>query len=129
MSFGPDALRWMDGAAEALTDRLSRFRTPGTGEPVTPSVVGPIYRTARDTGSLDDLERVLRLYRTSSVARRTGSSLPQALYFGEQVQHLLADVRTGTANGLWTRSNEVAAMASVLGMTMRALRGQRGRSN
>lgn len=127
MSFGAEALRWMDGRADGLAQQLDRFRTPGSGQPVAPSVVGPIYRTARVSGSLEEIERVLRLYPSSTMARRTGSSRPQVVFFNEQLQRLVFDVRAATATGLWTRGQEVSALAHVVGLAMRQLRVQRGR--
>lgn len=125
MSLGPEVLRWMDQRALALAEQLRRYKTPGTGEPVSPSVVGPLYRTARVAASLAELEQVLRLFPSSAQARRTGSSAPQAQFFNDQLGRLVAEVRAGTAAGRWSAAEEARVLAAVLGHAMRALKGPR----
>lgn len=126
---GPEAIRWIDSHADALSSQLQRYKTPSTGEPVAPSVVGPLYRTARISTSLADLEQILRLYPNSSMARRTGSSAPQAQFFVTQLHWLIGEVRTGTGQNLWRTSEEPRVLAAVLGHAMRELKGHRKHSS
>lgn len=125
MSSSAEATRWILTRADELLGELARFRTERTGDPVSPSLVGALYRTARAADDLAVFEAYLRLYPSSSPARRTQSTLPQARYLCEKALLVLADVRKQTSAGAWARDQERAIMAQILGITLRTLKTQR----
>lgn len=128
MRYKPEAIRWIDARADALVEGLGRFRTPGSGDPVAPSLVGVLYRTARACPTLDDLERVLKLYPSSAAARRSNASGPQAQHLCAEVLKLVAEVREGTSVGRWRAAEEARALAAILGLTLRGLKTARGQT-
>ncbi|MCB9765194.1 MAG: hypothetical protein H6739_35800 [Alphaproteobacteria bacterium] len=79
--------------AEALAATFSRFRTPGSGQPVAPALVGQVLRLLQDSPSLEALELYLRALPGSSIAQRTGSSGPQVTEVVRRVRALAGALR------------------------------------
>ncbi len=126
MRYKPETIRWIEERSAELSERLSRYRTAGTGEPVSPSVLGGLYRTARVSAGLDDFERVLKLYPSSATARRTNSSGPQSQVLCAELGRLVGEIRAGTTDGRWRGAEEARTLAAVLGLTLRGLKTARG---
>jgi len=119
----PDEKARLIARAQDLASKLGAFRTPNTGEPVDPSIVGAMHRFFQVAPEQRAVEAFLGAFGASAVATLTKSTLPQARERGRLVQPLWRDVG-GQGNG-------AEAMAYVLGWTGRLMRTQErgGRSD
>lgn len=102
--------------ALALTDQLRQYKTPGTSEPVDPSIPAQLLRYLQTRPTLAELDAFLAALPSSSVGTLTRSSGPQTQELVRRVRPLAQDLARHAPE-----AEAVEGLTYILGWTRRML--------
>jgi len=80
--------------AVRLADRLSRFKTPRSNEPVDPARLGAVAQAARRAATLGEVSEFLTLMPRSAMRKLSRSAPPQLEEVRKRVEPLVDDVES-----------------------------------
>lgn len=89
----PHRSRLLRERARTLAEQLSRFKTPGSNDPVDPSRLGAVANAARRADNLDDVRKFVSLMPTSAMRKLSKSAGPQLDAVRKRVEPLLGEVK------------------------------------
>lgn len=90
----PGRARELRKEAVRLAERLSRFKTPRSNEPVDPARLGAVAQAARRAASLDEVAELVMLMPRSAMRRLSRSAPPQLEEVRKRVEPLVEKARS-----------------------------------
>lgn len=120
----PTRVRQLLQIARRLKDGLAGFKTPGTGEPCDPAILGLIHRAATTAQKPSSIAEFLDALPGSYVARYTGSSGPQVAHTATLASQTLKEIQACVRNAddqKAERLEQVLAFRWVVGWARRLL--------